>query len=111
MPNKYDKDNKDIKDIKDNIILRLQQIISELENENKELCKKLGLIYRPRIQFGGKNDPKDGDWDGSYVGEQRLQIIWMMFLLYMVLILQLHQQILSQMNLLTKPLIKGYLMK
>jgi hypothetical protein len=69
MPNKYDKDNKDIKDIKDNIILRLQQIISELENENKELCKKLGLIYRPRIQFGGKNDPKDGDGDGGYNGD------------------------------------------
>lgn len=61
MPNKYD--------IKDNIILRLQQIISELENENKELCKKLGLIYRPRIQFGGKNDPKDGDWDGGNNGD------------------------------------------
>jgi hypothetical protein len=66
MPNKYDiKDNKDIKDIKDNIILSLQQIISELENENKELCKKLGLIYRPRIQFGGKNDPNDGDGEDN----------------------------------------------
>lgn len=60
IPNKYD-----IKDNKDNIILRLQQIISELENENKELCKKLGLIYRPRIQFGGKNDPNDGDGEDN----------------------------------------------
>ena len=58
MPNKYD-----IKDIKDNIILRLQQIISELENENKELCKKLGLIYRPRVQFEDEDDPNDGDGD------------------------------------------------
>lgn len=55
MPNKYD--------IKDNIILRLQQIISELENENKELCKKLGLIYRPRVQFEDEDDPNDGDED------------------------------------------------
>ena len=61
MPSKHD--------IKDNIILRLQQIICELENENKELCKKLGLIYRPRIQFGGKNDPKDGDGDAGDNGD------------------------------------------
>ena len=56
-------------DLKDNIILRLQQIISELENENKELCKKLGLIYRPRVQFEDEDDPKDGDGDAGDNGD------------------------------------------
>lgn len=35
----------------DAIILRLRDIIRELVKENKELYKKLGLIYRPRIQI------------------------------------------------------------
>ena len=35
----------------DAIILRLRDIIRELVKENKDLYKKLGLIYRPRIQI------------------------------------------------------------
>jgi hypothetical protein len=35
----------------DAIILRLRDIIRELVKENKELYKKLGLVYRPRIQI------------------------------------------------------------
>ena len=50
----------------DTIILHLREIIRELEKENKELYKKLGLIYRP-VQSGskGKDDGKDGDGDGA----------------------------------------------
>ena len=49
-------------DKKDAIILHLRKIIRELEKENKELYKKLGLIYRPS-QSGskGKDDGDDGD--------------------------------------------------
>ena len=35
---------------KDAIILHLREIIRELEKENKDLCKKLGLLYRPKYQ-------------------------------------------------------------
>ncbi len=35
----------------DAIILRLRDIFRELVKENKDLYKKLGLIYRPRIQI------------------------------------------------------------
>ena len=35
---------------KDTIILHLREIIRELEKENKDLCKKLGLLYRPKYQ-------------------------------------------------------------
>ena len=60
-----EKNEKDID--ADAIILYLRDIIQELENENKELCKKLGLIYRPRIQF--EDDPKDGDGDAGDNGD------------------------------------------
>lgn len=35
---------------KDAIILYLREIIRELEQEKKDLCKQLGLIYRPKNQ-------------------------------------------------------------
>jgi hypothetical protein len=44
-----EKNDKDID--ADAIILHLRDIIQELVKENKELCKKLGLLYKPRIQI------------------------------------------------------------
>lgn len=35
---------------KDAIILHLREIIRELEKENKDLCKQLGLLYKPKNQ-------------------------------------------------------------
>ena len=35
---------------KDAIILYLREIIRELEKENKDLCKQLGLLYKPKNQ-------------------------------------------------------------
>ena len=46
---------------KDAIILHLREIIRELEKENKDLCKKLGLLYRPKYQ-------PDRDGVGEAVG-------------------------------------------
>ena len=60
-------------DKKDAIILHLRKIIRELEKENKELYKKLGLIYRPS-QSGskGKDDGDDGeDGDDGDDGDAR----------------------------------------
>jgi hypothetical protein len=48
---------------KDAIILHLREIIRELEKEKKDLCKQLGLLYRP------KNQPdRDGAGDDPNVG-------------------------------------------
>ena len=35
---------------KDAIILYLREIIRELEKENKDLCKQLGLLYKTKNQ-------------------------------------------------------------
>jgi len=54
---------------KDAIILHLREIIRELEKENKDLCKKLGLLYRPKNQTdrdepnGGTGETKGGASD------------------------------------------------
>jgi hypothetical protein len=54
---------------KDTIILHLREIIRELEKENKDLCKKLGLLYRPKNQperdepNGGTGETKGGAGD------------------------------------------------
>ncbi len=51
---------------KDAIILYLREIICELEKENKELCKKLGLLYRPKYQpdrDGAGGETKGGAGD------------------------------------------------
>lgn len=51
---------------KDAIILYLREIICELEKENKELCKKLGLLYRPKYQpdrDGAGDEPNGGAGD------------------------------------------------
>jgi hypothetical protein len=48
---------------KDAIILHLREIIRELEQEKKDLCKQLGLLYRP------KNQPeRDGAGDDTNGG-------------------------------------------
>jgi len=51
---------------KDAIILHLREIIRELEKENKDLCKQLGLLYRPKNQTdrdGAGDDPNGGTGD------------------------------------------------
>jgi len=48
---------------KDAIILHLREIIRELEQEKKDLCKQLGLLYRPKNQTdrdGAGDDPNGG---------------------------------------------------
>ena len=48
---------------KDVIILHLREIIRELEQEKKDLCKQLGLLYRPKNQAdrdGAGGDPNGG---------------------------------------------------
>jgi hypothetical protein len=51
---------------KDAIILHLREIIRELEQEKKDLCKQLGLLYRPKNQTdrdGAGDDPNGGASD------------------------------------------------
>lgn len=49
---------------KDAIILHLREIIRKLEKENKDLCKQLGLLYKPKNQT-----ERDGVGVGVSVGE------------------------------------------
>lgn len=39
-------------------VSELIKIIIELENENKELCKQLGILYRPRFQYDAGGFPE-----------------------------------------------------
>jgi hypothetical protein len=51
-------------DDKDTIIMNLRKIICDLQKENKELYKKLGIFYRPQNQDDGKDGGKDDGKDG-----------------------------------------------
>ena len=51
---------------KDAIILHLREIIRELEQEKKDLCKQLGLLYRPKNQ--PERDGAGGDTNGDTNG-------------------------------------------
>jgi len=55
---------------KDAIILHLREIIRELEQEKKDLCKQLGLLYRPKNQTdrdgaGGETNGGTGETKGG----------------------------------------------
>lgn len=63
MSSKQSNEKNDTDADTDAIILHLHDIIRELVKENKELCKKLGLIYKPRIQIGDKGKDGGGDRD------------------------------------------------